>query len=106
MGSAEFASEEEYDAFLVRLLEAGNLNRAKRLGEELEAMHEDVDHGFRGVQKEDGKVILPRKRVRGFVKENPKMEEMQSRYARRYDHEFKENAVALVEWQTRKRSVR
>ena len=35
--------------------------------------------------------------MRGFVRENPKMEEMQSRYARRYDREFKENAVALVE---------
>jgi hypothetical protein len=56
--SAEFASEEEHDASLILLLEAGNIKRAKRLGEELEAMHEDVDHRFRGVQKEDAAVVL------------------------------------------------
>lgn len=39
-GTADFASGEEYDAFLVRVLEAANLKRAKRLGEELAAMPE------------------------------------------------------------------
>ena len=39
-GGANFASVEEYDAFLVRVLEAGNLKRTKRLGEELAAMPE------------------------------------------------------------------
>lgn len=39
-GSADFASEEEYDAFLVRVLESANLRRTKRLGEELAAMPE------------------------------------------------------------------
>ena len=40
--SADFASEEEYDAFLVKVLEAANLKRAKRLGEELAAMPETL----------------------------------------------------------------
>jgi transposase InsO family protein len=39
-GSADFASEEEYDSFLVKVLELGNLRRTKRLGEELAAMPE------------------------------------------------------------------
>ena len=39
-GSADFASEEEYDAFLVKVLESANLRRTKRLGEELAAMPE------------------------------------------------------------------
>jgi transposase len=39
-GSADFASEEEYDAFLMKVLEAANLKRSKRLGEELAAMPE------------------------------------------------------------------
>jgi transposase len=39
-GTADFAREEEYDAFLVRVLEAANLRRSKRLGEELAAMPE------------------------------------------------------------------
>ena len=39
-GSVDFSSEAEYDAFLVKLLEAGNLKRTKRLGEELAAMPE------------------------------------------------------------------
>ena len=39
-GSADFASEAEYDAFLVKMLEAANLKRAKRLGEEIAAMPE------------------------------------------------------------------
>ncbi len=39
-GSADFASEEEYDSFLVKVLESGNLRRTKRLGEELAAMPE------------------------------------------------------------------
>lgn len=39
-GSADFASEEEYDAFLVKVLELANLRRTKRLGEELAAMPE------------------------------------------------------------------
>jgi transposase len=39
-GSADFASAEEYDAFLLRVLEAANLKRSKRLGEELAAMPE------------------------------------------------------------------
>ncbi len=39
-GSADFKSEAEYDAFLVKVLEAANLKRAKRLGEELAAMPE------------------------------------------------------------------
>lgn len=41
-GSADFASETDYDAFLFRVLEAGNLKRAKRLGEELAAMPETL----------------------------------------------------------------
>jgi len=39
-GNADFASEQDYDAFLVRVLEAANLKRVKRLGEELAAMPE------------------------------------------------------------------
>jgi hypothetical protein len=39
-GSADFASVEEYDSFLVKVLESGNLRRTKRLGEELAAMPE------------------------------------------------------------------
>ena len=39
-GGADFAREEEYDAFLVKVLEAGNLKRTKRLGEELAVMPE------------------------------------------------------------------
>jgi hypothetical protein len=39
-GSSDFASEEEYDLFLIKVLEAANLRRAARLGEELEAMGE------------------------------------------------------------------
>jgi hypothetical protein len=39
-GSADFISEEEYDAFIVRVLEAANLKRTKRLEEELAAMPE------------------------------------------------------------------
>lgn len=39
-GSADFASEEEYDEFLVKVLESANLRRTKRLGEELAAMPE------------------------------------------------------------------
>jgi len=41
-GSADFKSEEEYDAFLIRVLEAANLKRAKRMGEELAAMPETL----------------------------------------------------------------
>lgn len=41
-GSADFASEDEYDAFLVKVLESANLRRAKRLGEELAAMPETL----------------------------------------------------------------
>ena len=41
-GSADFASEEEYDAFLVKVLESANLKRTKRLGEELAAMPETL----------------------------------------------------------------
>jgi transposase len=41
-GSANFASEAEDDAFVVKVLEAGNLKRAKRLGEELAAMPETL----------------------------------------------------------------
>ena len=41
-GSADFKSEEEYDAFLVKVLDAANLRRAKRLGEELAAMPETL----------------------------------------------------------------
>jgi len=39
-GGADFASEEEYDLFLVKVLEAANRKRVKRLGEELAAMPE------------------------------------------------------------------
>jgi transposase len=39
-GTADFAGEAEYDAFLVKVLEAANLKRAKRLGKELAAMPE------------------------------------------------------------------
>jgi len=39
-GSADFAGEQEYDAFLAEVLETANLKRAKRLGEELAAMPE------------------------------------------------------------------
>jgi len=41
-GSADFKSEEEYDVFLIMVLEAANLKRAKRLGEELAAMPETL----------------------------------------------------------------
>ena len=41
-GTADFASEEEYDGFLVKVLESANLRRAKRLGEELAAMPETL----------------------------------------------------------------
>ena len=41
-GSADFASEEEYDGFLIRVLELANLRRSKRLGEELAAMPETL----------------------------------------------------------------
>jgi hypothetical protein len=41
-GNADFASEEEYDAFIVRVLEAANLRRTKRLSEELAAMPETL----------------------------------------------------------------
>ena len=37
-GGADFASEEEYDLFLIKVLEAANLGRVKRLTEELVAM--------------------------------------------------------------------
>jgi hypothetical protein len=37
-GGADFASEGEYDLFLIKVLEAANLVRAKRLAEELAAM--------------------------------------------------------------------
>lgn len=37
-GGADFLSEEEYDLFLVKVLEAANLPRVKRLAEELAAM--------------------------------------------------------------------
>lgn len=39
-GSRDFSSEEEYDGFLIKVLEAGNLRRTKRLAEELAAMGE------------------------------------------------------------------
>lgn len=41
-GSRDFASEEEYDLFLVRVLESANRLRTARLGEELAAMSEKV----------------------------------------------------------------
>lgn len=41
-GSGEFSSEEEYDGFLIRVLEAANLRRTKRLAVELAAMGETV----------------------------------------------------------------
>ncbi len=41
-GSADFVGEQEYDAFLVRVLEAANQRRSKRLGEELAAMPETL----------------------------------------------------------------
>jgi transposase len=41
-GNADFVSEQEYDAFLVKVLESANLRRAKRLGEELAAMPETL----------------------------------------------------------------
>lgn len=41
-GSKDFASEEEYDGFLIKVLESANLKRAKRLGEELAAMPETL----------------------------------------------------------------
>ena len=39
-GSGDFVSEEEYDGFLIKVLESANLRRTKRLGEELAAMRE------------------------------------------------------------------
>lgn len=39
-GSADFSSEEEYDGFLIKVLESGNLKRAQRLGEELAVLPE------------------------------------------------------------------
>lgn len=39
-GSRDFASEEEYDRFLIGVLESANRLRTKRLGEELAAMRE------------------------------------------------------------------
>ena len=41
-GSGDFVSEEEYDGFLIKVLESANLRRTKRLGEELAAMRETV----------------------------------------------------------------
>ncbi len=41
-GSRDFASEEEYDRFLIGVLEAANRLRTERLGEELAAMGETV----------------------------------------------------------------
>ena len=41
-GSADFASGEEYDGFLIKVLESANLRRSKRLGEELAAMPETL----------------------------------------------------------------
>lgn len=41
-GGGDFASDEEYDAFLIKVLESANLRRSKRLGEELEAMRETI----------------------------------------------------------------
>ncbi len=41
-GSRDFASEEEYDLFLIRVLESANRLRAERLGEELAVMGEKV----------------------------------------------------------------
>ena len=41
-GSRDFASEEEYDVFLMRVLESANRLRTERLGEELAAMSESV----------------------------------------------------------------
>ena len=41
-GGGDFAGEEEYDAFLIKVLESANLRRTKRLGEELAAMRETV----------------------------------------------------------------
>jgi len=39
-GGGDFVSVEEYDAFLIKVLESANLQRTKRLGEELAAMPE------------------------------------------------------------------
>lgn len=39
-GGGDFSSEEEYDGFLIRVLESANLRRTRRLGEELAAMPE------------------------------------------------------------------
>jgi transposase len=39
-GSGDFTSEEEYDGFLIKVLESANLRRTQRLGEELAAMRE------------------------------------------------------------------
>ena len=41
-GSGDFASEEAYDAFLVKVLESANLLRSAQLGEELAAMRDTV----------------------------------------------------------------
>ena len=41
-GGGDFASEEEYDGFLIKALESANLRRTGRLGEELAAMRETV----------------------------------------------------------------
>jgi len=39
-GGRDFTSEEEYDAFLIKVLESANLRRSRRVGEELAAMPE------------------------------------------------------------------
>ena len=41
-GSRDFLSEEEYDVFLIKVLDSANRLRARRLGEELAAMSEKV----------------------------------------------------------------
>ena len=41
-GSRDFGSEEEYDVFLMRVLESANRLRTERMGEELAAMSESV----------------------------------------------------------------
>jgi hypothetical protein len=41
-GSRDFTREEEYDQFLIKVLEAANLRRTARLGEELAAMRESI----------------------------------------------------------------
>jgi transposase-like protein len=97
LGLAEGGADTENGAFPIGADPDGDEDGAVQ---ELAALS---DFFVSGVQDHLGtasqRVIDPASKIReGLTKrERTKMETTQSRYARRYDREFKENAVALVE---------